>query len=130
MRNALLIIHMRELTVLSCMLSRPYWYTAVAFAAASVPFLIAKSIFIFPTEQLWPPTIILAASVLFTLAHLGTARCLLNHRFLLLSMLLNSMGVLPLQSFHCLAVVTAEILCAGLEDEHRWGFWDLDIHGR
>ncbi|CAL8469298.1 g8839 [Coccomyxa elongata] len=53
---------------------RPYWYTAVAFAAASVPLLIAKSIFIFPTEQLWPPTIVLAASVLFTLAHLGTAR--------------------------------------------------------
>lgn len=123
-------MHMCELTVLSCMPSRPYWYTAVAFAAASVPFLIAKCFFIFPTEQLWPPTVLLVASLLFTLAHLGTARCLIIHRCLLVLILLSSMGVLPLQSFHCLALVIAEILCAGPEDEHRWASWDLDTHGR
>lgn len=57
---------------------RPYWYTAVFFAAASLPFSATKSIFMFPTKQWLPRAALLSASLFFTVAHLATARCLSN----------------------------------------------------
>ena len=66
---------------------RPYWYTAVFFAASSLPFLAAKSAFLFPTKQWLAPSALLSASLFFTVAHLMTARCSLTHRGLLLSVL-------------------------------------------
>ncbi|KAK9908457.1 hypothetical protein WJX75_008214 [Coccomyxa subellipsoidea] len=81
LEDIVLLSYLRFLAVLLAYLlgagqrmMRPYWYTAVFFAAASLPFSAAKSIFMFPTKQWLPPAALLSASLFFTVAHLATAR--------------------------------------------------------
>lgn len=51
----------------------PYWYTAVAFALASIPFLITKAVLFLPRKGWLAPYALIAASVGFSLAHIGSA---------------------------------------------------------
>jgi hypothetical protein len=57
----------------TALICRPYWYTAVAFALAGTPVLITKAVFLFPTDAWLAPMALIAASLGFALAHLGSA---------------------------------------------------------
>ena len=51
----------------------PYWYTAVALALASIPFLIVKAALFLPRKAWLAPSALIVASVGFSLAHIGSA---------------------------------------------------------
>ncbi|CAK0784223.1 hypothetical protein CVIRNUC_007427 [Coccomyxa viridis] len=57
---------------------RPYFYVAVGFAFASIPFLVAKAYFALRCQPRIPAAVLIAASATFSLAHMGSARYMMS----------------------------------------------------